>query len=102
MTGPDCSGDGGLECPVYLGLVKRATLGADGGLRATWFEGNDNLRGDALASVADADLDRGLWLEGTLGAGGGFAVGLAGGGGDAAVVVLANGSFALGLTRNGA
>ena len=30
MTGPDCSGDGGLECPVYLGLVKRATLGADG------------------------------------------------------------------------
>lgn len=102
MTGPDCSGDGGLECPVYLGLVKRATLGADGGLRATWFEGNDNLRGEELARVADADLDRGLWLEGTLGAGGGFAVGLAGGGGDAAVVVLANGSFALGLTRNGA
>ncbi|KAH8094017.1 hypothetical protein JL720_4001 [Aureococcus anophagefferens] len=77
MTGPDCSGDGGLECPVYLGLVKRATLGADGGLRATWFEGNDNLRGEELARVADADLDRGLWLEGTLGAGGGFAVGLA-------------------------
>ena len=36
------------HAPVYAGLLKRATLGADGVLRAMWWEANDALRGPPL------------------------------------------------------
>ena len=65
MTVPDC-GDGGPSCPVYYGLLKRATVGGDGVLRATWYEANDKLKGDILrdpSNVSSADLSAGVWLE---------------------------------------
>ena len=67
----------------YVGVVKRAILGADGALRAGWWENNGNLQGAPLtvlpklptnASVAGGGstkcvgqcMTSGLWLEGTL------------------------------------
>merc|ERR1712227_884579 len=34
---------------IYAGLVKRAVLGADGVLRAQWWDANDVLKGQPLA-----------------------------------------------------
>merc|ERR1712093_852583 len=67
---------GGSPEIFYAGLVKRAALGADGILRAMWWEANHALKSNTLAiqrngtslSVTDCSGDcmtSGLWLEGT-------------------------------------
>lgn len=75
---------GCYSCPmpaVYLGLVKRAVLGADGVLRAQWWAGNDALRSSPLTlrrvheprwpalmqtECVGRCMSSGLWLEGAL------------------------------------
>jgi hypothetical protein len=90
----------------YVGIVKRAVVGADGALRAGWWENNDILRGPALpfypglphndSAVAGSQtrcvgqcMSSGLWLEGTLSVNGTSQAGLwlqTGGGGWASTV----------------
>lgn len=62
---------------IYAGLIKRAVLGKDGVLRASWWEKNNLLKGPQLAVASSAHtyhrtdcvdecLSSGLWLEGTV------------------------------------